>query len=117
MAKTRYFERVLAVVRRIPRGRVSTYGAVAHAAGFPGTARQVAWALRGAAGPPVPWQRVVGAGGRIRLPGEGGMHQRLLLELEGVEFSGGRIRLEQFEHQFPGQPGRRSAARRAAPTR
>ncbi len=55
--------RLRAMVRKIPRGRVSTYGEVARAAGFPGAARQVAWALHSSRG--LPWQRVVGAGGRI----------------------------------------------------
>ena len=58
------FEKIWAVVRRIPKGKVATYGAVAEAAGFPGASRQVAWALRAAKGP-LPWHRVVGAGGKI----------------------------------------------------
>src|SRR5579864_3669586 len=55
-------------IRTIPKGKVATYGDVARAAGFPGRARQVVWALRGARG--LPWHRVVGAGGKIMLPGE-----------------------------------------------
>lgn len=86
-------------VRRIPRGRVSTYGAVASAAGFPGRARQVVWALRGA-GPGLPWHRVIGAGGRILLPGESGLEQRLRLRQEGVPFSGDRVDLEACEFRF-----------------
>ena len=81
------------VVRRIPRGRVMTYGEVATAAGHKGAARQVVWALHNC-GPDIPWHRVVGAGGRIRLPGEAGMEQRLRLEAEGVVFTGGRVKLE-----------------------
>ncbi len=81
------------VVARIPRGKVATYGAVAEAAGYPGAARQVAWALHNnAAG--LPWHRVLGAGGRIRLPGNSGMEQRLRLEQEGVEFRSGRVVME-----------------------
>src|SRR5437868_3372524 len=83
-------------VRKIPRGKVSTYGQVARAAGYPGAARQVVWALRAARG--VPWHRVVGAGGRIRLPGAAGMEQRIRLEAEGVTFSGMRVRME--DHEF-----------------
>jgi len=86
-----YFEDVQKTVDRIPRGKVSTYGEVARAAGHPGTARQVAWALRGAGAKMIPWQRVLGKGGRILLPGESGMLQRTLLELEGVQFTGGRV--------------------------
>ena len=96
-----YFEDIRAAVRRIPRGRVATYGEVARAAGRPGTARQVAWALRDATARGVPWQRVIGAGGRILLPAEGGEHQRLLLELEGVQFAGMRVRMERHEFRFP----------------
>jgi methylated-DNA-protein-cysteine methyltransferase related protein len=92
------FAKVHAVVRGIPRGKVATYGQVAAAAGFPGAARQVVWALR--AGRGLPWHRVVGAGGRIRLPGEAGLEQRLRLESEGVRLEGGRIRLEEFGHTF-----------------
>lgn len=84
------------VVARIPKGKVATYGAVATAAGFPGAARQVAWALHhNAAG--LPWHRVLGAGGRIRLPGESGLEQRMRLEQEGVAFSGARVVMERHE--------------------
>lgn len=81
------------VVRRIPRGRVMTYGEVATAAGHRGAARQVVWALQNC-GPDIPWHRVVGAGGRILLPGEAALEQRLRLEAEGVVFTGGRVKLE-----------------------
>jgi len=86
-----YFEDIRRIVRRIPRGKVATYGQVAAAAGYPGTARQVAWALRGAGEKGLPWQRVLGREGRILLPGEAGQLQRTLLELEGVEFRGVRV--------------------------
>ncbi len=86
-----YFEDVQRAVKRIPRGKVASYADVARAAGHPGTARQVAWALRGSSDPTLPWQRVIGSGGKILLPGEAGLHQRLLLELEGVAFKGARV--------------------------
>ena len=93
-----YFRRVWAVVRRIPRGRVASYGSVAREAGFPGAARQVAWALRGAPrSASLPWHRVLGAGGKILLPGPAGMEQRLRLESEGVTFAGGRVRMDLHE--------------------
>jgi methylated-DNA-protein-cysteine methyltransferase-like protein len=85
-------------IRTIPKGKVATYGDVARAAGFPGRARQVVWALRGARG--LPWHRVVGAGGKIMLPGENGLEQRLRLETEGVAFRGGRVWMEKHEHKF-----------------
>ena len=54
-------------IRKIPKSKVATYGDVAKAAGFPGAARQVVWALRGARG--LPWHRVLGAGGKIQVAG------------------------------------------------
>ena len=90
------------VVRRIPRGRVATYGSVAREAGFPGRARQVGYAL--AALPDmhddVPWHRVVNARGEIspRSAAVGYEHlQRSLLEDEGVTFdSAARIDLDRY---------------------
>ncbi len=90
------FPKILRVVRRIPRGRVATYGDVAYIAGYPGSARQVVWALHSAQG--LPWHRVVGAGGKILLPGENGMEQRFRLEAEGVQFSG--LRVDMDAHQW-----------------
>jgi methylated-DNA-protein-cysteine methyltransferase related protein len=94
--KTGMFAEMLEVVRRIPKGRVSTYGEVAAASGHPGAARQVVWALR--AGEGVPWHRVVGAGGKIRLTGESGFEQRLRLRSEGVVIAGDKIDLKRFGH-------------------
>jgi methylated-DNA-protein-cysteine methyltransferase-like protein len=94
------FERVLAIIRRIPKGKVATYGDVATAAGYPGAARQVVWALR-SGGKAVPWHRVLGAGGRILLPGTNGLEQRLRLRSEGVLISGDRVDLSEFGHVFP----------------
>jgi len=90
--------RILATIRKIPRGKVSTYGAIARAAGFPGAARQVVRALQKSYG--LPWQRVVAAGGRIALPGERGLEQRFRLEAEGVKFSGKKVRMKEFEFKF-----------------
>jgi methylated-DNA-protein-cysteine methyltransferase-like protein len=92
------FKPIRETVRRIPRGKVATYGQVAKAAGFPGAARQVVWALRGARG--IPWHRVIGAGGKILLPGEAGMEQRIRLENEGIKFRGGRIRMDLHQNNF-----------------
>jgi methylated-DNA-protein-cysteine methyltransferase-like protein len=92
------FARIGTQVRKIPRGRVATYGAVARAAGYPGASRQVVWALRALSG--LPWHRVLGAGGRILLPGEGGMEQRLRLEMEGVTFRNGRVVMPEHEFKF-----------------
>ena len=91
---TGFFERVYAVVRRIPRGRVATYGQVAALVGVTRGARAVGWALGGigrrVAG--VPWHRVVGARGRISLDGRpSGLVQRRRLRAEGVRFVNGRV--------------------------
>jgi len=96
---------LLRKVRTIPKGKVASYGEVARAAGYPGAARQVAWALHGCDGS-VPWHRVVGAGGRILLRGDPGMEQRLRLEHEGVEFHGPCVVMSRYEHRWPGGAAR-----------
>ena|ERR1051326_1268366 len=92
------FQLMLRQVRKIPKGKVATYGDVAYAAGFPGSSRQVSWALHGSTG--VPWQRVVGAGGKILLTGEAGFEQRMRLESEGVRFHGLHIDMKQHHYSF-----------------
>lgn len=92
------YGRIYAVVARIPRGRVASYGQVAVLAGLPGRARQVGHALASLPdGSRVPWHRVVNAAGKVSLrgfPGPDGF-QRHLLEEEGIHFSAaGRIDLE-----------------------
>lgn len=81
-------------VCRIPRGEVSTYGAVARTAGFPGRARQAGFALRVAPEEMnLPWHRVVGAGGRIVFPKSSLHHkeQTRRLRAEGVLVKNGRV--------------------------
>ena len=92
------FVRIRETIARIPRGQVSSYGAIARAAGYPGAARQVVRALQRGYG--LPWHRVVAAGGRIALPGESGMEQRFRLEAEGVRFSGRKVRMAEHEFKF-----------------
>lgn len=84
--------RVLSVVRRIPPGRVATYGDVAAMAGRPRAARAVGNIMRGCARPDVPCHRVIAAGGR--LGGYGGREamKRALLSAEGIAVSGSRVR-------------------------
>lgn len=88
-------------VRRIPEGRVATYGQIAVLAGLPDQARLVGYALHALpAQTTVPWHRVVNAQGRISLgravPG-GELEQRFRLEAEGIHFSAnGRIDLKRF---------------------
>jgi len=94
------YARIYAVVRRIPRGKVATYGQVAALAGMRGRARQVGYAMYALRpGTTVPWQRVVNAKGEIsrRAVLGGELRQRMLLEAEGVEFDWrGRISLKRF---------------------
>ena len=87
--------RIEAAIRGIPRGKVSTYGGVARIAGFPGAARQVARVLRRSFG--LPWQRVLGAGGQIKLTGDSAIEQRLRLEAEGVRFRGRKVDMKAHE--------------------
>jgi methylated-DNA-protein-cysteine methyltransferase related protein len=95
---------IAAAIRAIPRGKVSTYGAVAKAAGYPRCARHVSKVLQQVPG--LPWQRVLGAGGRISLPREFGLEQRFLLQAEGVRFKGRRVDMAVFEHHFTGRKKR-----------
>ena len=90
---------IQAAIRMIPKGKVSTYGAVARAAGYPGAARQVVATLRGSFG--LPWQRVLGAGGEIKLRGDSAIEQRLRLEAEGVSFRGRRVDMKRHDFRFP----------------
>jgi methylated-DNA-protein-cysteine methyltransferase related protein len=98
-----------AAIRRIPKGKVSTYGAVARAAGLPDAARLVARVLHRGYG--LPWQRVLGAGGEIKLRGDSAIEQRLRLEAEGVRFRGRRVDMKLCEFRFArdSAPKKRSA--------
>lgn len=85
--------RVWKAVRSVPAGQIATYGDIAEAADC--TPRMVGRALRMASpGMRLPWQRVVAAGGRIALPGESGLEQRLRLESEGAVFHGRKVVLK-----------------------
>ena len=90
--------RIEATIRRIPKGKVSTYGAIARTSGFPGAARQVAQVLH--RGFNLPWQRVLGAGGEIKLRGDSAMEQRFRLEAEGVRFRGRKVDMKAHEFKF-----------------
>lgn len=90
--------RVEAAIRAIPRGKVSTYGAIARAAGIPRGARLVARVLHSGYG--LPWQRVLGAGGEIKLRGDYAMEQRFRLESEGIHFRGRKVDMKTHEFKF-----------------
>jgi methylated-DNA-protein-cysteine methyltransferase-like protein len=83
-------------IRSIPRGKVATYGQVAEAAGYPLHHRQVAQILR-KHGHALPWHRVLGSGGYLKTGREGALEQRLRLEMEGVKFSGSRVRMADYQ--------------------
>ena len=87
-------QRVLATVDSIPRGRVASYGQVAEEAGFPRGARFVGSVLkRFVNGRDVPWHRVLGSDGTVRVTGGIARDQVRLLRAEGVEVVRGRVKL------------------------
>lgn len=94
------YEHIFAVVRRIPTGRVATYGQIARLVGRPRAARQIGYALhRCPSG--LPWHRVLNARGRISLPADStsALAQRRRLEAEGVVFIAGRVDLARYSWQ------------------
>jgi methylated-DNA-protein-cysteine methyltransferase-like protein len=88
-------------VRRVPRGKVATYGQIARLAGLEGQARQVGYAMAAVpSSSTVPWHRVLNAQGRVSMRSEGpggSIIQQQLLEREGIVFdAGGRVALSRF---------------------
>jgi methylated-DNA-protein-cysteine methyltransferase related protein len=88
------------MILSIPPGKVSTYGGVAAAAGYPRYHRAVARLLRTDPVDQLPWHRVVGAGGEIKLRGAAAYEQRARLRLEKVQFNGKRVDMERFEYSI-----------------
>jgi methylated-DNA-protein-cysteine methyltransferase-like protein len=88
------------MILSIPAGRVSSYGKVAAAAGYPQYHRAVARLLRTDRPDDLPWHRVLGADGSIKLPGEAAREQRARLKLEGVKFKGDHVDMDKYEHIF-----------------
>lgn len=102
---------VYRLVKKIPRGRVTTYGQLARALDLRGGARAVGYAMAACpSGRGIPWHRVIGAGGRVRMPEPHASLQRRLLESEGVKIEGRGIDLER--HGW--SPFKRSAKSRAS---
>lgn len=89
---TAFPARVLSLVRRIPAGRVATYGDIAKLAGHPGAARAVGNVMRNSKRPDVPYHRVIAAGGRLGGYGGREVLKRALLIAEGITVSGMRVR-------------------------
>ncbi|MFO0812169.1 MAG: MGMT family protein [Gemmatales bacterium] len=97
------YSRIYAAIRRIPKGRVATYGQIAELAGLPRQARLVGYALFQHDENDLPWHRVVNAQGTISSSParqQADQLQRVLLEAEGVVFSNrGRIDLKRYRWQ------------------
>ena len=88
------------IILSIPPGKVSTYGKVAAAAGYPLYHRAVARLLRVDTPDSLPWHRVLGAGGQIKLRDDAAIEQRRRLRMERVKFRGDRVDMERFEQQL-----------------
>ena len=114
-AAARFRRRVLALIERIPRGRVATYGQVAALAGYPRNARRVGRVLANLPpGSGVPWQRVINAQGRVsrrapkpeRAIGSPELAQETLLRREGVRLTlGGQVNLDRYRWRPRGWDG------------
>ena len=117
MTEPRFSDRVFDVVRRIPRGKVASYGLVATLAGSPRAARQVGMVMRLSHG--LPWWRVLAADGRIVIQNpEYRFAQHAKLEAEGIPVRDGRVDYERFKWKPrgaapPRAPSRPPRARRA----
>ena len=100
---TNNYLKIYRIVRRIPRGRVATYGQIAELAGLDGHARQVGYALHAVpSSQKLPWHRVINSRGEVSARTNGDSHelQRHLLEAEGIVFdSRGRTDLRRFQWQ------------------
>jgi methylated-DNA-protein-cysteine methyltransferase-like protein len=107
------YERIYAIVRKVPRGRVTTYGTVARLAGLGGQARLVGYALSALpTGTALPWHRVINAQGRLsldRAASSAGVTQLMRLAREGVRAdAAGRIALATYGWRVDATgPGRR----------
>ena len=113
MAGSTFRQRVLSVVRRIPPGRVATYGDIAELAGFPRAARAVGSVMRECRDTGVPCHRVIGAGGGLGGYGSNLQVKRELLRAEGLEVGVGRVRRFADVHWKPGTSLRQKARKHA----
>src|SRR5271155_3629767 len=91
------WDAVYRLVKKIPRGRVTTYGYLAQKLRLRGGARVAGYAMAGCpSGQGIPWHRVVGAGGRLLISEPTASKQRRLLETEGVEVGIRRIDMQKY---------------------
>lgn len=116
LPETPFTRQVKDILRRIPRGRVATYGQIAAMAGRERAARGVAWILHSSSdSAQLPWHRVIGGEGRISLRrGRGFEDQKRRLAAEGIAVGrGGRVDLKRYRWEpAPGAAGRSPAAKR-----
>jgi methylated-DNA-protein-cysteine methyltransferase related protein len=102
---TEFTKLVLATIKKIPKGKVATYGQIAKLCGKPQGTRGVVWILHSSSATnDLPWYRVINAKGKISFPemSEHWIRQKKLLEREGIKFDeGGVIDLKKFLHTFP----------------
>lgn len=107
------WESVYRLVKKIPRGRVTTYGALARVLRLPGGARAVGYAMAASpSGRGIPWHRVVAAGGKLVIPEPYGSLQRKLLQSEGIDLSRARVDLRRYGWNPPKPPRASRPARR-----
>ena len=104
-APQNFYEAVYRLVRKIPRGRVMTYGQVATILGAPRAARAVGYAMLNCPHDDVPWQRVINARGEISIGGDPDRPeiQRRILEKEGVRFNNNACDLTRYRWE-PSDP-------------
>ncbi len=106
MAQTKSWDAVYALVKKIPRGRVTTYGELAKKLQLPGGARVAGYAMAACPnGSGIPWHRVVGAGGRLLIREPYASLQRKLLETEGVSLTGARVDMKLYAWIAKRKPG------------
>ncbi len=99
MSEKNIKQAIIAAIRAIPRGTATSYGALANAAGFPGRARLVARILSDGDTPDLPWHRVLRSSGQIAFPPDSAAfaEQVQRLRAEGVQVTGGRVKLSKTE--------------------
>ena len=108
---------VYRLVKKIPRGRVTTYGAVAKALRLRGGARAAGYAMAACpSGKGIPWHRVVGASGRLLIQEPHSSLQRRLLETEGISIDGKRVNMKKFAW-VPAKANTKSKGRARRPKR